>query len=151
MPDCTTIPTPTATAPRAARLTPEQRAVAVLAARGLENKRIADELGVPESVVKRDLHGAMRRLGVGRRTALVAVLGAPGPGAAPGDATARIGGRQEQVCALVAEGLSNKEVAHALDISAATVKLHLKSLMTRVRVGNRTELAAWWLARPRAG
>lgn len=152
MPDRTT-PIPAAEAP-AARLTEAQRAVAVLAARGFENKRIAFELGLPDAVVKRHLRVAMGRLGAGRRTALVAILGAAAPGGAgtaPGDRAARIEGRKAEVCALVAEGRSNKEIAHALDIGEATVKQHLKALMARARVGNRTELAAWWLARPGAG
>ena len=49
--------------------------------------------------------------------------------------------RQHEVIALVAEGLHNKEIARALDISERTVKAHLSAIFKRTGTTNRTELA----------
>jgi DNA-binding NarL/FixJ family response regulator len=51
--------------------------------------------------------------------------------------------REEQVLVAVARGLTNHEVAAELYISLSTVKTHLGSLMTKLGVRNRVELALW--------
>ena len=51
--------------------------------------------------------------------------------------------REEQVLAAVARGLTNHEVAASLYISLSTVKTHLGSLMGKLGVRNRVELALW--------
>jgi two-component system, NarL family, nitrate/nitrite response regulator NarL len=43
---------------------------------------------------------------------------------------------------LVAGGLSNKEIARQLDMTEGTIKLHLNSIFRKMRVMNRTTLAA---------
>lgn len=47
--------------------------------------------------------------------------------------------RERQVLQLTAEGLANKEIALALQISEHTVKYHLSSLYSKLGVTNRTE------------
>ncbi len=47
--------------------------------------------------------------------------------------------REIGVLKLVALGRANKEIAHALSISEDTVKGHLKSIFTKLDVGDRTE------------
>ena len=49
--------------------------------------------------------------------------------------------RQRAVALLVAEGLSNEEIAHRLHVSQATVKSHLGTMMRRLDVRSRTQLA----------
>lgn len=49
--------------------------------------------------------------------------------------------RQRAVALLVAEGLSNDEIAHRLHVSQATVKSHLGTMMRRLDVRSRTQLA----------
>jgi ATP/maltotriose-dependent transcriptional regulator MalT len=49
--------------------------------------------------------------------------------------------REHEVLALVADGLSNREVAHALAISEHTVKFHLASIFGKLGVSTRTEAA----------
>ena len=49
--------------------------------------------------------------------------------------------REHDVLALVADGLSNREVAHALAISEHTVKFHLASIFGKLGVSTRTEAA----------
>jgi DNA-binding NarL/FixJ family response regulator len=56
--------------------------------------------------------------------------------------------REEDVLATVARGLSNSEIATELHITLSTVKTHLASLMTKLGVRNRVEIAIWAIARP---
>jgi DNA-binding NarL/FixJ family response regulator len=47
--------------------------------------------------------------------------------------------REHAVLALVADGLGNREIARALDISEHTVKFHLASVFGKLGVSSRTE------------
>ena len=49
--------------------------------------------------------------------------------------------RQREVLTLLARGLSNKEIARALDIAEATTKIHMAALLRGLGVRNRTEAA----------
>ena len=49
--------------------------------------------------------------------------------------------RQREVLTLLARGLSNKEIARALDIAEATTKIHMAALLRGLAVRNRTEAA----------
>lgn len=49
--------------------------------------------------------------------------------------------RERAVLALLAEGLSNADIATRLYLSEGTVKGHVSRLMTRLRCANRTQLA----------
>jgi two-component system nitrate/nitrite response regulator NarL len=41
------------------------------------------------------------------------------------------------------EGYSNKVIAHRIGIAEATVKTHIKAILRKVRVQNRTQAAVW--------
>ncbi len=62
---------------------------------------------------------------------------------APPQPTSALTEREEQVLVAVARGLTNHEVAAELYISISTVKTHLGSLMAKLGVRNRVELALW--------
>ncbi len=47
--------------------------------------------------------------------------------------------RQNQVLGLVAQGLSNKQIAYEMGVSEATVKLHINALLRSVGANNRTQ------------
>lgn len=51
--------------------------------------------------------------------------------------------REEEVLLTVARGRTNAEIGDELHISLSTVKAHLSSLMTKLEVRNRVELAMW--------
>jgi DNA-binding NarL/FixJ family response regulator len=66
----------------------------------------------------------------------------PQPRSAPEPrALDRLTYRQREVAELVAQGLSNEEIAGRLFLSLATVKSHLTASMRRLGVRSRTELA----------
>jgi len=56
--------------------------------------------------------------------------------------------RQRQIMLLVAQGLSNKQVARELNISEGTVKVHLHEIYNRLGVRKRTALAVFVLRKP---
>lgn len=49
--------------------------------------------------------------------------------------------REQEVVELVAEGLTNKEIARQLSISPATVKVHVERLIGKLGVADRTQAA----------
>jgi len=49
--------------------------------------------------------------------------------------------REQQIIILLADGLTNKQIAAALDISPRTVKFHLDNLYSKLGVNTRTEAA----------
>ena len=49
--------------------------------------------------------------------------------------------REQDVVALVAEGLTNKEIARKLEISPATVKVHVERIIGKLGVADRTQAA----------
>lgn len=52
--------------------------------------------------------------------------------------------REEEVLAMVAEGLPNKTIGRRLGISERTVKAHLTNVFARLGVADRTQAALWW-------
>ena len=47
--------------------------------------------------------------------------------------------REIEVMELVATGKRNKEIAAALDISEETVRVHMKNILAKLKVSDRTE------------
>ena len=50
--------------------------------------------------------------------------------------------REHEIALLVSAGMSNKEIAHRIEVSAGTVKIHLSNIFQKLNVSNRTSLAA---------
>ena len=76
--------------------------------------------------------------GVTRR--LIAEFAARAKPRAPGDALADLTEREREVMALVAEGLSNEEIAGRLVVSPATAKTHVSRAMGKLRARDRAQL-----------
>ncbi len=51
--------------------------------------------------------------------------------------------REEDVLQLVARGATNKEIADSLFISENTVKTHLRNIMEKLHLANRSQAAAY--------
>jgi two-component system nitrate/nitrite response regulator NarL len=51
--------------------------------------------------------------------------------------------RELSVLHRLRDGLSNKEIARALGITEATVKVHVKAILRKAQVRNRTQVAMW--------
>jgi two-component system nitrate/nitrite response regulator NarL len=56
-----------------------------------------------------------------------------------------LSGREEHVLKLLAKGLPNKLIAFQLGICEATVKVHVKAMLRKIGVRNRTQAAIWAL------
>ena len=59
------------------------------------------------------------------------------------EASVQLSRREDEVLQLVAEGASNKQIASALIISENTVKAHLRHIMDRLHLVNRSQAAAY--------
>jgi two-component system nitrate/nitrite response regulator NarL len=53
--------------------------------------------------------------------------------------------REAQIMDSLVKGHANKVIARTFDISEATVKVHIKSILRKIRVANRTQAAIWAL------
>jgi two-component system nitrate/nitrite response regulator NarL len=51
--------------------------------------------------------------------------------------------RQRQILEYLEAGLSNRAIASKLDVAEATVKVHVRALLTKINVDNRTQAALW--------
>jgi DNA-binding NarL/FixJ family response regulator len=51
--------------------------------------------------------------------------------------------REREVAALIAEGRSNRQIADALVISERTAEHHVESILSKLRLDSRTQVAAW--------
>ena len=51
--------------------------------------------------------------------------------------------REVEVLRLVAEGLSNKEIAQTLSVAVRTVEFHVGNILSKLRVASRVEAAVW--------
>ncbi|PIM71305.1 LuxR family transcriptional regulator [Streptomyces sp. JV178] len=54
--------------------------------------------------------------------------------------------RERQVAALVAEGMTNRQIAAQLVLSPRTVDGHMESIMTKLDCSRRTQVVTWWAA-----
>jgi DNA-binding CsgD family transcriptional regulator len=52
-------------------------------------------------------------------------------------------GRQQAILRCICRGYSNKTIARTLDIAEATVKIHVKVILRKIGLKNRTQAAIW--------
>ncbi|MFC0527517.1 response regulator transcription factor [Phytohabitans kaempferiae] len=76
-------------------------------------------------------------------TRLLKAFADTGPAAPPRQPIEALTDREEQVLVAVARGRTNQEIAGELFITLSTVKSHITSLMTKLGVRNRVEIAMW--------
>jgi predicted ATPase/DNA-binding CsgD family transcriptional regulator len=61
----------------------------------------------------------------------------------------RLTARENEIAALVAEGLSNPEIARKLVISERTAQTHVTNILKKRSLRNRQQIATWWKRSPR--
>jgi DNA-binding NarL/FixJ family response regulator len=95
----------------------------------------ADECGV---------HGYLpKSLGSGSVADAIATIlnGSPYTPALPDHGAPLLTTRQRDVLILLAQGKTNKEIAHVLHLGLGTVKVHVAALLERLKVSKRTDAA----------
>lgn len=75
---------------------------------------------------------------------LVGMASRSAPQAVPPSLQA-LSAREREIAALVAEGLSNEEIAARVHLAVPTVKTHLTRIMGKLGVGNRVQIAVAYL------
>ncbi|HLG74729.1 MAG TPA: response regulator transcription factor, partial [Chloroflexota bacterium] len=73
--------------------------------------------------------------------AIAYAVGDERPGAAPPGG--RLTAREREVARLLAEGLSNPQIAERLVLSRGTVKRHVENILTKLNLESRAQVAAW--------
>jgi predicted ATPase/DNA-binding SARP family transcriptional activator/DNA-binding CsgD family transcriptional regulator len=67
----------------------------------------------------------------------------PGPELSRSEQPAALTRREEEVAALVAQGMSNRQIASELHLSERTVENHVSKILRKLDLASRTEIAAW--------
>ena len=80
------------------------------------------------------------RIGMEGLLGKIRSLGVPAPGA---DLPSGLSPREAQILALVADGLSNREIGEELSISEHTAANHIRSILRKTDCANRTEAASY--------
>ena len=55
----------------------------------------------------------------------------------------RLSGREAQILHCLTKGASNKLIARDLGVAEATIKVHVKAILRKVKAANRTQAAMW--------
>jgi DNA-binding NarL/FixJ family response regulator len=53
--------------------------------------------------------------------------------------------REREVAALIASGLTNKQIAGALVISKQTADKHVGNILSKLGAASRSQVAVWWV------
>jgi len=112
----------------------------------LELARLLGRRQPPDSAADAHLDSALRiarRLGMAPLAATATALR---------DARRRgvLSAQEENVAALVAEGLSNRQIAHRLNLAEGTAENHVTQILTKLGFHSRTRIAVWYAASHRA-
>jgi DNA-binding NarL/FixJ family response regulator len=100
---------------------------------------------VLSAAATRAVVGALR--GGAPRSPLPSDAAGPAPGAAPapaGGPAPQLTRREEDVLALVAQGMSNQQIASELFVEVTTVKSHLSHALDKLQLSSRVQAALWW-------
>lgn len=104
---------------------------------------------VTKSISPDELADAVRRVAAGdavfspRLAGFVLDAFSVGPGVVVDDELDELTPREREVLRLIARGLPYKQVARRLDISIKTVESHVSSVLRKLQLSSRHELARW--------
>ncbi|MFD2792678.1 AAA family ATPase [Promicromonospora vindobonensis] len=107
------------------------------AARSALGSAVAEAEQIGAGLVVQHAKGLIDRAGLAGR----AEPAGPGDAPASGSAQDVLTAREQQVLALVAEGLTNGQIADRLFISAKTASVHVSAILRKLGVSTRTEAA----------
>ena len=115
---------------------PGSRVIALTTYEGDENVRRAFAAGVRAYLTKdvrhEELLRTIRAVNTGETCVPAALLNHPAP---------ELSAREVEVLELVVAGLSNKQIAYRLQIADATAKNHVKNILAKLNVQDRTQAA----------
>lgn len=90
-------------------------------------------------------HAASKAWGEGRGLTIeqAVALALRGPSTGAGHAPTPLSTREEEVAALIAQGLTNREIATTLGITEKTAENHVLHIMNKLGVRSRAQIAVW--------
>lgn len=94
---------------------------------------------VAASIDDEDLRENFRR----RATAMIPAVQPPAPQQAARQEFGGLTRREQQVVVIVAQGLSNQEIADELVVSVKTVEAHVTRILYKLGFSSRSQIAAW--------
>ena len=113
------------------------------------------QVGVPEAVrlgieiTDGAADGAAPRPEPGPHSPQTSASPTSAPRAAASPASSPLTGRERQIAQLIADGMSNRDIAAELTISVRTVDGHVERILRKLDFGSRTQVASWMAAAAR--
>jgi DNA-binding NarL/FixJ family response regulator len=102
---------------------------------------------LPKDCTREDLIAAIRKVATGEnlwtREELRRITGALATPRITADVEVPLTQRESQVLRHLANGLTNKQIAEALQVSYETVKEHVQHVLRKIGVTDRTQAAVW--------
>lgn len=97
----------------------------------------------PEDILEQVMQATHGKLAISQRLTEILASALRKPDNTGVDLLSSLTSREYQILQLIAKGLSNKLIARELDISDATVKVHVKHLLKKLNMRSRVEAAVW--------
>lgn len=104
----------------------------------------------PEEILDQVLAATHGKLAISQRLTEILASALRKPDNSGADVLSSLTSREYQILQLIAKGLSNKLIARELDISDATVKVHVKHLLKKLNMRSRIEAAVWMVNQKRS-
>jgi DNA-binding NarL/FixJ family response regulator len=135
--------------------------VAALVADGLTDRQIAERLVITEGTAGVHVANILNKLGVHTRAEIarwsmgqllvqleqkrsaVDDCARAAPELATTESGPRLSPREQQVAGLVAEGLTNRQIAERMIVTERTVAAHVEHIMAKLGVSSRTQIGVW--------